>query len=462
MRNPVDPDHPQVILPFKYLDEIKRAPQNRLSFGLFSRQAFLLNYINGPEQTDAAAHVVRTDLNKNLGSLTKGMHGQCASALSDRIPKCDGENYSQDKFHSLTSEADWTPLQPYFTIAYVIARISALAFVGPELCRDEEWIKMTVDTTLITMRTAQTVRQKYSPHWRWLAPFLDEGSKAAHANRKRAAELLEPIYQKRLTQTSDPEKSVDSIQWLINAARGRTKSMEELADEQLFLSIGSIHSTAASALSTLYDLLDRPAYMDDILQEIHTVRAQNESSEWTHRSLEKLEKLDSFMKESQRFNPVGLGKLPRTTREMLTPYLTKPPVTMQRSAVKPYTFKDGLRIPANTQCCFPNYELNHDADVYPDPQTFDGYRFLRLRQTVDSNKFHFAYVSDQSINFGAGTHSCPGRHFASNEIKILLAELLQGYEVKWPEGKSRPPNMAHDVSRTPNPMVDIMFRTRNA
>jgi hypothetical protein len=38
MRNPVDPEHPQLILPWKYLDEVKSAPQNRLSFPFFSRQ----------------------------------------------------------------------------------------------------------------------------------------------------------------------------------------------------------------------------------------------------------------------------------------------------------------------------------------------------------------------------------------------------------------------------------------
>lgn len=91
MHNPVDPDHPQIILPFTYLDEVKNVPESRLSFPLFSKQvcvtsllpmsrrvmdsneckAFLLEYTNGPLQTDAAAHIVRGDLNKNLGEITR-------------------------------------------------------------------------------------------------------------------------------------------------------------------------------------------------------------------------------------------------------------------------------------------------------------------------------------------------------------------------------------------------------
>lgn len=34
----MDPEHPQIILPWKYLDEVKSAPQNRLSFPFFSKQ----------------------------------------------------------------------------------------------------------------------------------------------------------------------------------------------------------------------------------------------------------------------------------------------------------------------------------------------------------------------------------------------------------------------------------------
>ena len=68
MRNPADPDHPQVILPFKYLDEVRTAPESVLSFQHFSRQAFLLDYINAPNPTEMASHIVRGDLNKHLGN----------------------------------------------------------------------------------------------------------------------------------------------------------------------------------------------------------------------------------------------------------------------------------------------------------------------------------------------------------------------------------------------------------
>jgi len=246
--------------------------------------------------------------------------------------------------------------------------------------------------------------------------------------------LLRPVFNEHIKGRGEN----DGIQWLLDASGGR-KTLQGVATDQLFLGIASVHTTAASALSTLYDLLDYPEYIPAILDEIYA--ALKDNPQWTKQSLAKLEKLDSFMKESQRMHPVGL-------------------VTVQRTAVKSYTFKDGLHLPENTQITFQNYELNHDPDLFPDPETFDGHRFLKLRQTGDPNKHHFAFVSNESINFGAGRHACPGRHFVSYEIKLLLAELLLRYEMKWPGGKSRPADQSHDFSTPPDPAAEILFKER--
>ena len=105
-------------------------------------------------------------------------------------------------------------------------------------------------------------------------------------------------------------------------------------------------------------------------------------------------------------------------------------------------------------------ELNHDPDIWPDHETFDGYRFLRMRQQGDPNSWQFAFVGEDSINFGAGTHACPGRYYVSQEVKIMLAHLLLNFEIKWPEGKSRSANMVHDFATPPNAMAEMMFREK--
>ena len=66
MRNYVDELQPQVFLPLKYLHELKNAPEHKLSLKLFSELLFLQDYTGTGKQTDEAAHVMRTDLPRNL------------------------------------------------------------------------------------------------------------------------------------------------------------------------------------------------------------------------------------------------------------------------------------------------------------------------------------------------------------------------------------------------------------
>jgi hypothetical protein len=107
------------------------------------------------------------------------------------------------------------------------------------------------------------------------------------------------------------------------------------------------------------------------------------------------------------------------------------------------------------------------------------------------NKHQFVTTSPDSLNFGHGNHAvsrpfsfsnkegsmgphvliglrqCPGRFFASNEIKVVLIELLRSWdfrlkgdvEEKGGEEK-RPESLVRDFSVTPNMVAEIEFRRR--
>ena len=130
--------------------------------------------------------------------------------------------------------------------------------------------------------------------------------------------------------------------------------------------------------------------------------------------------------------------------------------------MKPHTFKDGLYIPTGTIFQFHADGVHHDPEVYPEPHKFDAYRFLRLRETVDPNRFHFASVSETSLNFGAGTHACPGRFLSSLTIKLVMNLLITRYEVKFEDSgiSERPPDVFHDFNMRPDPSVRIAVRRR--
>ena len=50
--------------------------------------------------------------------------------------------------------------------------------------------------------------------------------------------------------------------------------------------------------------------------------------------------------------------------------------------------------------------------------------------------------------------------FASQEMKMLIAQLLLKFEIEWPQGKSRPPSKKQDFAITPDVMAEMMFRRK--
>ncbi|RYP04548.1 hypothetical protein DL765_010156 [Monosporascus sp. GIB2] len=77
---------------------------------------------------------------------------------------------------------------------------------------------------------------------------------------------------------------------------------------------------------------------------------------------------------------------------------------------------------------------------------FDPYRFHKLRTTdtpdpigyKSREQYQFVSVTKESMVFGLGRHACPGRFFAANEIKLILARILLEYDIKMPDGIETP------------------------
>lgn len=58
----------------------------------------------------------------------------------------------------------------------------------------------------------------------------------------------------------------------------------------------------------VFDLVSHPEYFGPLRDEVKSVKA-SDGDTWTKAGIAKLRKMDSFMKESQRFRPPGLGTI---------------------------------------------------------------------------------------------------------------------------------------------------------
>jgi cytochrome P450 len=148
---------------------------------------------------------------------------------------------------------------------------------------------------------------------------------------------------------------------------------------------------------------------------------------------------------------------------------------MQRVTTSPLTLSTGHTLPTNTRFAFasqaihqststPTFSPSYNPASYAPPTTFDGFRFYKLRAMPGKeNRHQFVTTAPDSLSFGHGVHACPGRFFASNEIKVVLIELLRNWDVRLvgdaaQQGGNRPPSTIKELSCIPNMMAKLEFK----
>jgi cytochrome P450 len=148
------------------------------------------------------------------------------------------------------------------------------------------------------------------------------------------------------------------------------------------------------------------------------------------------------------------------TSSILTPavYSTVP---IRRVATKSFQLSDGTPI-RKGRYVHVSARRMMDRNVYQDPSRWDPRRFLDLRKDPKmENLGQFVTTSPEHIGFGHGVHSCPGRFFASNELKIILCQILMKYDLSLAEGDV--PNITHyGISLNPSHSCKMLVRRRKS
>jgi len=232
----------------------------------------------------------------------------------------------------------------------------------------------------------------------------------------------------------------DMLMWLMNEAKGVERSVEGLARRLLLVNFAAIHSTSLTYTQALYRLLANPEHIEPLRQEIDAVIAEEG---WTKAGIDKMHKVDSFLRESQRVDGLNL-------------------LSMTRLALRPFTFSNGVTVPAGTLVSVPASAIHADERNYSNPDKFDGFRFSRLRESeggTATSRYQTVSTSTEHLAFGLGRHTCPGRFFAVNEVKALFAHIVATYDVKFEDGKGAPQDVCIAALRFPA-KANVMFRAR--
>ncbi|KAK4235824.1 hypothetical protein C8A03DRAFT_36300 [Achaetomium macrosporum] len=419
-----------IVVPPKYLDELRKLPDDVVSFDGAIEQTMHAKYTKLPLGETLIPHTIKTSLTPSLVRLNPTIADEVQASIRAELPPCD----------------DWTPININRKLLRIVALVSGRVFIGAELSRSEEYLDAAINYT-VELMDARRALDQVRP---WLRPFVAHRLpeiKKLDARRAQADKFLQPIVEAR-RRLKDSEKPDDMLQWVMDGQGGKFKeyTTEELARLQLGISFAAIHTTTLTTTNVCYNLAAYPQYMPELREEVRTVLAEH-NGVFTSAALQAMKKVDSFLKETMRLHPAGAA-------------------SFQRKVNKTFALSNGQVIPAGVVIEVPAAAITKDPEVWPDADKFEPWRFARLREQArasgdveGSATNQFVSVNPNVLTFGFGRHACPGRFFAANEIKMIIANFIMTYDIKLPEGvNGRYPNLEIGASSVPDPRKELLFK----
>lgn len=104
------------------------------------------------------------------------------------------------------------------------------------------------------------------------------------------------------------DDDVTTLEWLIETSKPEEATLSMLAHRLTGVSFGAGHTTSNTITNALLDLAnDFERWAPPLREEIESILGKNPTT-ITNSDLSKMWKLDSFLKESQRFHPPSKRK----------------------------------------------------------------------------------------------------------------------------------------------------------
>nr|WDE40061.1 cytochrome P450 CYP68J5 [Fusarium graminearum] len=415
-----------VVIPPQFLDALKS--HKDLDFTIPAQDDSHC-YIPGFEPFDAdpnLSKVVIKYLTKALNKVTGPLSEEASIAFRTVI----------------ADSPEWHEIQPQPAFVRIISRMSSRVFMGEELCRNEEWVKLAGDYTVQSFKTGDELRM----YPRWSRPLVHHfltSCKEVRRTLDAARNCLNPLLERRnaikaeAKARGEPCPYDTSFEWF-----EKEYSTHDPAVAQLNLSLVAIHTTTDLLMETVLNIAQHPKLLAPLREEIVRVLS-TEGLKKT--ALLNLKLMDSVLKESQRLRPALLGSFRR---------LAMADVTLPNGDV----IRKGTKIVCSTSHMW-------SADSHESGKQFDGYRFLRIREKEESEQGktshpHLVSPSSDHLGFGFGNHACPGRFFAANELKIALCHMLLKYDWKLAED-AVPKSASFGMILMPDLRTKLLIRRRS-
>ncbi|CAL1386200.1 unnamed protein product [Linum trigynum] len=235
--------------------------------------------------------------------------------------------------------------------------------------------------------------------------------------------ILETVINDHVTKRSaaknidDEEEEEDLVDFLLNLKENNEHRQSPITNSDikaviLDLLMAGTSPWIAVVEWAMSELMKHPRMMEKAQKEVrHRFDGQGEIVD--EAGINELQYLELVLTETLRFHSPGPLNLPRENQETVV--------------------INGYQIPAKTKVIFNSWAMGRDPDHWTNPECFDPERFLHT--STDYKGHHF-----DLIPFGAGRRICPGMHFGTTIVKLVLANLLYRFDWELPN-QMKPPDL---------------------
>ncbi|KAM4552186.1 7-alpha-hydroxycholest-4-en-3-one 12-alpha-hydroxylase-like [Odontesthes bonariensis] len=274
---------------------------------------------------------------------------------------------------------------------------------------------------------------------------------------KREADRLQDFFWDALSmQNMKAKDNISRWVWDMQQAKEEMGMNETMINKYMFVLLwASQGNTGPSSFWLLLFLMKHPEAMSAVREEVDKVLRESGQEvqrggpliDLTREMLMKTPVLDSTVEETLR-----LTAAPLLTRAVLQD------MTLKMADGRQYFIRKGDRM-----AIFPYNAVHLDPEIHPDPHSFKYDRFLN----PDGSKKTDFYKAGKKVKYynmpwGAGVSMCPGRFFATNELKqfVFLMLVYFDFELMNPDEKIPEIDSKRWGFGSMQPIRDVQFRYR--
>ncbi|KXH28261.1 cytochrome P450 [Colletotrichum simmondsii] len=297
--------------------------------------------------------------------------------------------------------------------------------------------------TLISVKKALKAQR---PILARISAAFSKDVRQVNSQLEQASAFFAPLFEEcvQALEQGLAKSSLDN-EWLEELVRmapaDRRRDYKYLTNILIGFVFTFVVSTGPSTTQVVYEFAFRPDYVDLVLKEAYGVLGER-PKHWgfSKNNLHGLSLLDSFCKETHKHHPTAAWMYSeQSDKDQLTDFHSGILANLMKKVHKTQTLPNGVVLSAGTIFEVVMTAAHLSNPKLEDPSRWNGRRYHDLRQemttSIGANKYDWGSATQDDLNFGYASHTCPGRWAGCSIAKMFLIKLLAYYQISPEEGE---------------------------